>query len=112
MWILKPAFMNRGRGIQVFGDIPTLQRIVAENVEGYVEKSFEPGVNTSDSPRRQSARQLSILKPIGRRMDQLKTARNKSLMGTETKDPNIYSRNQLGTPFIIKTNAFIIQKYL
>lgn len=29
MWILKPTFLNRGRGIQVFGDIPTLHRIIS-----------------------------------------------------------------------------------
>jgi hypothetical protein len=29
MWILKPTFLNRGRGIQVFSDLLALEKIIA-----------------------------------------------------------------------------------
>jgi hypothetical protein len=32
LWILKPTFLNRGRGIQVFGDLNHLYKIISENI--------------------------------------------------------------------------------
>jgi len=42
LWILKPTFLNRGRGIQVFSDLQTLEKIISENIAGYEEKSLAP----------------------------------------------------------------------
>ena len=38
LWIVKPTFLNRGRGIQVFSKLEALLRFLSENINGYVEK--------------------------------------------------------------------------
>ena len=38
LWIVKPTFLNRGRGIHVFSKLPDLTKYVSENVNGYTEK--------------------------------------------------------------------------
>ena len=40
MWIVKPTFLNRGRGIQVFSSLVELSKFVSENIEGYIEKKL------------------------------------------------------------------------
>lgn len=41
IWLLKPTFLNRGRGIHVFGDLKVLLQIIQEYQEGYIEKSLK-----------------------------------------------------------------------
>lgn len=38
LWLLKPTFLNRGRGIHVFDNLETLVKVVQEFQEGMVEK--------------------------------------------------------------------------
>ncbi len=35
LWIVKPTFLNRGRGIEVFSRLADLYKFVSENVSGY-----------------------------------------------------------------------------
>lgn len=35
MWLLKPTFLNRGRGIHVFNSLTTLERLIGEYTEGF-----------------------------------------------------------------------------
>lgn len=41
MWLLKPTFLNRGRGIHVFNNLTTLERLISEYAEGFEEKSLK-----------------------------------------------------------------------
>lgn len=41
MWLLKPTFLNRGRGIHVVNDLDTLTSLIADYQEGFVEKSLK-----------------------------------------------------------------------
>ena len=50
LWIVKPTFLNRGRGIQVFSKLQTLYKFVSDNIGGYVEKSLAPK-SEEDSPQ-------------------------------------------------------------
>ena len=36
LWIVKPTFLNRGRGIQVFSRLDALLKFVSDNLCGYV----------------------------------------------------------------------------
>lgn len=36
LWIVKPTFLNRGRGIQVFSRLDALVRFVSDNLCGYI----------------------------------------------------------------------------
>jgi hypothetical protein len=38
LWIIKPTFLNRGRGIKVFSKLDVLYKYIEENVDGYVEQ--------------------------------------------------------------------------
>ncbi len=40
LWIVKPTFLNRGRGIQVFSKLDALYKYISENINGYLEKSL------------------------------------------------------------------------
>jgi hypothetical protein len=53
LWIVKPTFLNRGRGIEVFSKLPDLTKFVVENVSGYQEKKIgetEPDANKPKQP--------------------------------------------------------------
>jgi len=41
MWLLKPTFMNRGRGIHVFNSLQSLEKIISDYSEGVEEKSLK-----------------------------------------------------------------------
>jgi hypothetical protein len=38
MWLLKPTFLNRGRGIHVFNNLTALEKLFADYTEGFEEK--------------------------------------------------------------------------
>lgn len=41
MWILKPTFLNRGRGIHVFNSLASLEKLMSDYTEGFEEKSLK-----------------------------------------------------------------------
>lgn len=41
MWLLKPTFLNRGRGIHVFNSLATLEKLMNDYTEGFEEKTFK-----------------------------------------------------------------------
>jgi hypothetical protein len=41
LWLLKPTHMNRGRGIHVFNDLPTLHKLIKEYCLGKEEESLK-----------------------------------------------------------------------
>jgi hypothetical protein len=51
LWIVKPTFLNRGRGIQVFSKLDALMKFVSDNISGYVEKSLNRDTE-EDSPQK------------------------------------------------------------
>ena len=68
LWIVKPTFLNRGRGIQVFSKLSVLLKFLTDNIIGYVEKSLskepeeEAPSKTIDYIKRNSEKvQLSVL---------------------------------------------------
>lgn len=38
MWLLKPTFLNRGRGIHVFNSLQSLEKLIADYTAGFEEK--------------------------------------------------------------------------
>ncbi len=38
MWLLKPTFLNRGRGIHVFNSLQSLEKTISEYTAGFEEK--------------------------------------------------------------------------
>lgn len=46
MWLLKPTFLNRGRGIHVFNNLTTLSQLIADYTEGFEEKSLKKQKDT------------------------------------------------------------------
>ncbi|CAD8135286.1 unnamed protein product [Paramecium octaurelia] len=91
MWLLKPTFLNRGRGIQIFDNLETLVKLVSEFQEGLKEKTLNQKDESSgeEDPPKQV----------------------QSAQGTK-KDPNQYIRQQPSGPCIIKSQSFVIQKYI
>ena len=41
LWLLKPTHLNRGRGIHVFKDLPTLHKLIREYTIGKDEESWK-----------------------------------------------------------------------
>lgn len=41
LWIVKPTFLNRGRGIQLFYGLKEFRKFVSENISGYLEKKVD-----------------------------------------------------------------------
>ena len=41
LWMLKPTHMNRGRGIHVFNDLPTLHKLIKEYCFGKEEEGLK-----------------------------------------------------------------------
>lgn len=41
LWLLKPTHLNRGRGIHVFSDLPTLHKLIKEYCLGKDEESWK-----------------------------------------------------------------------
>lgn len=39
LWLLKPTFLNRGRGIHIFNDLNHLEKLINEYYQGFEEKS-------------------------------------------------------------------------
>lgn len=50
LWIVKPTFLNRGRGIEVFSRISELTKFVTDNISGYLEKKL--GGELDDSSKK------------------------------------------------------------
>ncbi|CAK83366.1 unnamed protein product (macronuclear) [Paramecium tetraurelia] len=92
MWLLKPTFLNRGRGIQIFDNLETLVKLVSDFQEGLKEKTLnqKDGSSGEEDPPKQV----------------------QSAQGTTKKDPNQYIRQQPSGPCIIKSHSFVIQKYI
>jgi len=62
LWLLKPTFLNRGRGIHVFSDLKTLEKIIKDYADGYFEKPVEekkeePPANEQIWLQKQSSKQ-------------------------------------------------------
>lgn len=148
LWILKPTFLNRGRGIQVFSDLYTLEKIISDNIAGYEEKSLAPTQPTKQEQLNSTLKVIdnktesSNIKPTSTtimEVDEIKkqraNERPKSIVKPQTTaphrvsinipkrqsqiqppsdkpDPNTYMRSHQHYPCVIRTNAFVIQKYL
>lgn len=38
LWLLKPTFLNRGRGIEIFNELGQLEKLITDFYEGLEEK--------------------------------------------------------------------------
>ena len=65
MWLLKPTYLNRGRGIHVFNDVATLQQLVLEYCHGFTKdrqqmfNDLNSPSNAVEASRRERARGFS-----------------------------------------------------
>ncbi len=41
LWLLKPTFLNRGRGIEIFNDLGQLEKFITDFYEGLEEKPLQ-----------------------------------------------------------------------
>jgi hypothetical protein len=71
LWLLKPTHLNRGRGIHIFKDLPTLHKLIKEYCQGKDEESWKKKMKPSDespgkeiSPTDALADQLEELQEI------------------------------------------------
>lgn len=116
LWIVKPTFLNRGRGIQVFSRLDSLLRYVSDNIGGYVEKSLsKEGKEEDEAPRvvdyvkrnsEQIVQAAMQRDPANRESRELRERRE------DIFDGNQYIRVIPKGPSIIKTDRFLVQKYL
>lgn len=52
LWLLKPTFLNRGRGIHVFNELDSLTHLISEYQNGYEDKSDKDKDVSSPEPDR------------------------------------------------------------
>lgn len=102
LWLLKPTHLNRGRGIHVFRDLPTLHKLIKEYCVGKDEESWKKkskqqngGEDTTNSPDKKD------LSPTDIDDDQ-----------ADTQEKSSPSKQSSKGAFKIKHNTFIIQKYI
>ncbi|CAD8142867.1 unnamed protein product [Paramecium octaurelia] len=91
MWLLKPTFLNRGRGIQIFDNLETLVKLVSDFQEGLKEKALnqkEESSGEDDTPKQVQSAQIT------------------------KKEPNQQIKQQSSGQCIIKSHSFVIQKYI
>jgi hypothetical protein len=89
LWILKPTGFNRGRGVSVFDSMDKLRCLLKSYSEGAPE--YDPGTTIQPKPRR----------------DEVSTESEGDLTGSRTPISNLSN-----LPNIIKSKAFVIQKYI
>lgn len=53
MWLLKPTFLNRGRGIHVFDNLETLVKLISDFQEGLKEKALNQKDDSSGGEEEQ-----------------------------------------------------------
>lgn len=108
---MKPTCLNRGRGIQVFSRLEALVRFVSENLSGYVERGLrretEEAPQRVDYVKRNSEQiQLSVL---------MRDPANRE--ARERREETAFDGNQFirvipRGPAVIRTDRFLVQKYL
>ena len=112
LWIVKPTFLNRGRGIQVFSKLQTLYKFISDNLGGYTQKSLVKTEEESPSKRidyiKRNSEQIQHIvlmrDPANR---QIKERKEETFF-----DGNQYIRIIPKVPAVIKTDKFLVQKYL
>ena len=60
LWIIKPTHLNRGRGIHVFRDLPTLHKLIKEYCLGKDEESWKKKAKQDESPTKESPLDLLV----------------------------------------------------
>lgn len=114
LWIVKPTFLNRGRGIQVFSKLEQLYKFCSDNINGYFEKSL--------SKTEWEAEERVVVDYVKRNSEQISASiLNRDPNNREVRerkesesvfDGNQYIRVIPRGPALIKTDHFLVQKYL
>lgn len=102
LWLLKPTHMNRGRGIHVFNDLPTLQKLIKEYCYGKEEESIKKKYKQDqkeESPTKEGM-------PIEIQEEQPEEVEDVEFTSPGKKSPT------KSKAYKIKHNNFVIQKYI
>mmetsp|Transcript_6491 Transcript_6491/g.10437 ORF Transcript_6491/g.10437 Transcript_6491/m.10437 type:complete len:152 (-) Transcript_6491:1145-1600(-) len=109
LWLLKPTHLNRGRGIHVFNDLPTLHKLIKEYCSGKDEESWKKKTKKFMEPTDQelddeTPQEDSVDSPqkVGRDMN------STSGMSPVKSSPMKSGKSGAGGGFKIKHNTFII----
>ena len=124
LWLLKPTHLNRGRGIHVFNDLDTLNKLIKQYCSGKEEgtrKKEQPKENvdktdcgTADASMNETGMDTSTTTPMQQQnifdselddFGQATSIAHKSVM-QQSSPPKKTVQNK------IKHNTFIIQKYI
>lgn len=100
LWLLKPTHMNRGRGIHVFNDLQTLQKLMKEYCTGREEENIKKKYrqDKEESPQKEAV--------VEQQPEEIEDDIDPELGSPSKKSPNKQKA------YKIKHNNFIIQKYI
>ncbi|EGR34832.1 hypothetical protein IMG5_000600 [Ichthyophthirius multifiliis] len=88
MWLLKPTFLNRGRGINIFTDLISLEKYIGQYINGTEEKILVKKQN----------------------LEEIKLDINKKEDNEKNENEQKIANNSSG--IILKVHSFVIQKYI
>ena len=122
LWLLKPTHLNRGRGIHVFRDLPTLHKLIKEYCIGKDEESWKKKSKqqNADEPPQTPEKHDDPNEVYN--LDGSPDPNNVSPVlhqnqldpdyHSSTRSPQKKSTGASSNAFKIKHNTFIIQKYI
>ncbi|EGR27473.1 tubulin-tyrosine ligase family protein, putative [Ichthyophthirius multifiliis] len=96
IWILKPTYLNRGRGINMFNSLQQLEKIISNYLEGFEEQPL----------RKKNERKIQVQK----NQEEQKYQIEENLLNTQRSKNQIQQKNTQS--ILLKSNQFIIQKYI
>lgn len=109
LWLLKPTHLNRGRGIHVFKDLPTLHKLIKEYCIGKDEESWK---KKNKAFEKASADKAPDDSPEAKNNASDDEKIGEDGPGVEADSPQRKSTKRATGAFKIKHNNFIIQKYI
>ena len=116
LWLLKPTHLNRGRGIHVFNDLDTLNKLIKQYCSGKEEVTKKKESQPKESPEKADVTANSDLNgvdndqttPLVFEADMEDFGQNTTQASRQQASP----QKKLNSINKIKHNTFIIQKYI
>ena len=107
LWILKPSWMSRGRGIEIFGSLKELDKLLSKYLEGYEAKDYSH-LNYSDKTEKSPVVNNQDEKDYP---DSYKKFMDKYRPGKVSTFPVFVIQKYIERPFLFKGFKFDIRMY-